>query len=543
MGILGYGASSFLAFFGIVLTSLLFRTVALRAAKSFHENLLTKMLRLPMAFYDRTPIGFVMVRFSKDIYTIDEALVSALAMWCSTIIRVFATLVLVLIATPWFVVIIVPLLYVYRGTQNYYVPCSRQLKRMESNLQSPIFAHFCETLDGVASIRAFGRQDQFIADNVNRMQRNMRAWYLNVASNRWLAVRLESLGTVIVGSAALLAVFARNSISAGVAGLSITYALSVTQSLNWVVRMTADRENNIVAVERIGQYIQEPEEPPRRVRDVDPPAASWPTHGAISFSGVKFQYRPDLPFVLDGLDLEVRAQEKMGICGRTGAGKSSMLNVLLRIVEPSGGCIKIDGVDIGKLGLHRLRESITVLPQDPVLFSGTLRTNLDPAALCTDAQIWEALERSHLAPHARSLAAQMEKSDKQEVSPDATPREISKEQCLNAVVAEKGENFSLGQRQQMCLGRALLRSNKILLLDEATSAVDMQTDEMIQQTIKKEFAHHTVLCIAHRISTVKANNRICVVDAGKVVELDTPEALLKNKDSRFKRLADHDMAR
>lgn len=540
MGVTGYALTSFLAFFGIIGTSLLFRMTALRAAKTFHKELLSKMLQLPMSFYDTTPLGRVLNRFSKDIYTIDEALVAVLMGYCSTLIRVFATLILILYATPWFWVVIIPLLYIYRATQNYYVPCSRQLKRMESNLQSPIFSHFAETLDGVASIRAFGQQDKFMAESLDRVQRNQRAYYLNVASNRWLAVRLESLGTIVVMSASLLAVFARQSISAGVAGLSITYALSVTQAMNWVVRMTADRETNVVAVERVSEYIRQVPEPPRLAPAHDP-ASSWPSQGGIVFEKVQLRYRPNLPLVLDDFNLEIRPREKIGICGRTGAGKSSLLNVVLRIVEPCGGRTLIDGVDISQLGLHRLRRSLTVLPQDPVLFSGTLRFNLDPAGESSDEKIWEALTRSHLSQHTRDLAAEFQR--RESPTNGNTQEDLSPAKCLSAVVAEKGENYSLGQRQQACLARALLRSNKILLLDEATSAVDAETDSLIQKTIRTEFADHTVLCIAHRISTVMANDRICVVADGKVAELGSPKELLDQPDSRFKRLAEKDMAR
>jgi len=307
----------------------------------------------------------------------------------------------------------------------------------------------------------------------------------------------------------------------------------VTQSLNWVVRMTSDRETNIVSVERLSEYIREQSEPPRRL-PADPAPGAWPLQGAISFRAVKLQYRPNLPFVLNGLDLDIKPQEKLGICGRTGAGKSSLLNVLLRIVDPCSGSVLIDGVDIGTLGLHTVRRSITVLPQDPVMFSGSLRFNLDPLGETPDDAIWKALQRAHLSAHAEALAAATSSAGEGPASVSA---------CLDAVVAEKGENFSLGQRQQACLARALIRSNKILLLDEATSAVDVDTDNLIQETIRSDFAHHTVLCIAHRISTVMQSDRICVVDAGVVAELGSPQELLQTPGSHFARLARHDDSR
>jgi len=528
-GLAGYALTSLLAFVGIVGTTAMFRLTALRAARHFHASLLNKMLKLPMGFYDTTPLGRVLNRFSKDMYTVDEQLVMTLVMYFQTLCRVGATMCVITFATPWFIVVMLPLGGVYYFISTYYIPSSRQFKRIESTLKSPIFSHFGETLDGVASIRAFEQEENFIQENLHKMQRNMRAYYLNFSSNRWLAVRLESLGTAIVTASGLLAVFAKDTISAGVAGLSISYALSVTQSLNWCVRMSSDRETNIVAVERISEYIHLPPEPPRELPS-DNTLGKWPTEGGVSFEAVDLRYREGLPLVLNGLTLKVKPREKLGICGRTGAGKSSLLNVLLRIVDPCGGKCTIDGVDVMTVGLHTLRRSITVLPQDPVLFSGTLRFNLDPFAEKTEVELWKALERAHLSEHAQALAR-------------STSGHTTATACLDAKVAEKGENFSLGQRQQACLARALLRSNKILLLDEATSAVDVETDRLIQETIRTEFSEHTLLCIAHRISTVMTCDRVCVVEAGKVGEIGPPTELAKQEGSRFKFLADQDVSR
>lgn len=527
MGILGYLGFTLAAVVGVATTSAIFRLTALKAARSFHEQLIDKLLRLPTVFYDTTPLGRVLNRCSKDIYAVDEQLQQTMYGYMSTLTRVCATFVVITFATPWFLVLVLPILWMYRWTQNYYIPSSRQLKRIESNLRSPIFAHFSETLDGVSSVRAYGQQAQFIEENLQRMRRNLRAYYLNTASNRWLAVRLETLGTTIVTSASLLAVLNKGVLSAGVAGLSISYALSVTQALNWVVRMTSDRETNIVSVERLSEYIQRDAEPPRSYPQ-DPSPRSWPTEGGVKFENVTLRYRPELPLVLNGFSLEVRPREKLGICGRTGAGKSSVLNVLLRIVEPEGGRTLIDGIDILTVGLHRLRHSITIIPQDPVLFSGSLRFNLDPLEEASGVvQLWQALQRAHLAAHCMTLASP---ADTAIVSREAA--------CLEATVAERGGNFSQGQRQQLCLARALLRdSNRILLLDEATSSVDAETDASIQETIRKEFASHTVLCIAHRISTIMDSDRVCVLDKGELAELGTPSELMQTKDSRFQELA------
>jgi len=530
IGVAGYAFFSVMAFSGIICANAFFRFSAMRASRSFHRQLLDKTLRLPMAFFDTTPLGRVLNRFSNDIYTIDEKLQSVLNSFLTTLMRVTATVVVIIVATPWFVVIIIPLLVVYRWTQNYFIPANRQLKRIESNLKSPIFSHFAECLEGAGSIRAFAQQDHFIGESVERVGKNMRANYINFSSNRWLAVRLEALGTLIVTSAGMLAVVARDSISAGVAGLSLSYALSVTQSLNWFVRMTADRETNIVSVERVQEYIDQPAEPPHWQPDQDPPMACWPQSGVIEFHNIKFRYRPGLPLVLDDMSLKVEAHEKLGICGRTGAGKSSMLNILLRIVDPELGRVVIDDIDIAKLGLARVRRGLTVIPQDPVLFSGTLRFNLDPLALRSDEDILTSLRRAHLSAHVQSLSTGSLRSD-------------ADGSILDFVVEESGRNFSLGQRQQMCLARAMLRSSCILLLDEATSAVDIETDSLIQKTIREEFSKHTILCIAHRISTIMSSDRVCVLDHGKIVSLGSPNELLQDPNSHFSQLAELDSSR
>eukprot|EP00913_Durusdinium_trenchii_P002361 g2179.t1 len=530
VGLIGYASLSLAAFCGIFLTSALFRLTALKAARSFHRKLLSTVLRLPMTFFDTTPLGRVLNRFSKDIYTIDEVLQNILYSYLQVVSVVVCTMIVISAATPWFLVVIFPLLLVYRATQNFYIPASRQLKRIESNLRSPIFSHFSETLDGTALIRAFGQQQIFISENMGKVSKNMRAYYSNFSSNRWLAVRLESFGAGITFCAGTLAVVGRHQISAGVAGLSISYALSITQALNWVVRMAADRETSIVSVERVREYLRLELEPPHHCEN-DPAPNSWPTSGSIEFQNVFLRYRPELPTVLNGLSLEIRSREKIGICGRTGAGKSSVLNLLLRIVEAESGCVKVDGLDIKTLGLHRLRHSITVIPQDPVLFSGTLRFNLDPLNEAADGgQYWQALQRSHLSDH----VARLERENAED--------EGGRSNGLEVFVQEQGKNFSLGQRQQMCLARALMRSNLILLLDEATSAVDRETDDLIQQTIKEEFADHTVLCIAHRISTIMNSDRVCVLDAGKLAEIGAPADLMQAKDSRFAQLAALDAA-
>jgi len=401
---------------------------------------------------------------------------------------------------------------VYWYTQHYFIPTSRQVKRLDSVSKSPVFAHFSETLVGVSSIRAFSVQWRFLAENREKLETNLRAYFMYVSANRWLAMRLEFIGTGITALAALFATVQRGTIDPGLGGLSISYALGITQTLNWMVRMTAEFENAIVAVERCKDYADTDPEAPT-VIETNRPAASWPMEGRIVFNNVKMSYRPGLPLVLNGFTADIAPKEKIGIVGRTGAGKSSLLLALMRIVELYDGSIVIDGIDISKIGLHDLRSHISIIPQDPVLFTGTIRMNLDPFKNSTDEQIWEALRRSHLFKHIQQLDGD-----------------------LDCVVEEGGRNFSVGQRQLLCLTRALLRSSRILLLDEATSAVDQETDQLVQTTIREEFKNYTMITIAHRIETIMDSDRVFVLDSGTLQENGAPATLLKNPKSHFRKL-------
>jgi ABC-type multidrug transport system fused ATPase/permease subunit len=363
----------------------------------------------------------------------------------------------------------------------------------------------------VSTIRAFRAEGQFVHDSMRKLEANLRCYYANISSNRWLALRLEAIGAGFVVAAALLAVSGsggNGSVSGGAGGLALTYSLSITQVLTFYVRQSSDLESQIVAVERVEEYTKLTPEAPAVVPSNRPPAA-WPAHGEIRFEKAAMRYRPGLPLVLkgptgDGIDCVIKPRQKVGVVGRTGAGKSSLLLVLLRLVEPEpGGRLIIDGVDALALGLDDLRGRISIIPQDPVLFTGTVRFNVDPFEERSDAQVWDALDRAHLGAHLRTLPKQ-----------------------LAAEVDEGGRNFSMGERQLLCLARALLRSSRILLLDEATSAVDQHTDALVQETIDREFAQCTVMTIAHRLNTIIKYDRILVLSEGRVAEDDAPDRLL-----------------
>uniref|UniRef100_A0A3P9AV66 Canalicular multispecific organic anion transporter 1-like n=1 Tax=Maylandia zebra TaxID=106582 RepID=A0A3P9AV66_9CICH len=491
--------------------TLLLANASVDASRILHSKLLNNILRVPMVFFDTTPIGRVVNRFAKDIFTIDEAIPNSVRSWLLCFLGVLGTLFVICLATPFFAIVIIPLAVIYFFVQRIYVATSRQLRRLDSVSRSPIYSHFGETVSGLSVIRAYRHQERFLKHNEVTIDENLKSVYPWIVSNRWLAIRLEFVGNLVVFFSALFAVISRDSIDSGLVGLSISYALNVTQTLNWLVRMTSELETNIVAVERVSEYT-ELENEADWVTDTRPPQ-QWPEAGRVKFENYKVRYRPELDLVLHGITCDIDSTEKIGIVGRTGAGKSSLTNCLFRIIEAAEGRILIDDVDISKIGLHDLRNRLTIIPQDPVLFSGSLRMNLDPFDKFSDEEIWRALELSHLKSYVSGL-----------------------QEGLQHEVAEGGENLSVGQRQLLCLARALLRKSRILILDEATAAVDLETDNLIQNTIRKEFSDCTVLTIAHRLHSIMDSSRVMVLDAGKVVEFDSPSNLLE-KEGHFYAMA------
>jgi len=370
-----------------------------------------------------------------------------------------------------------------------------------------------ETLNGISTIRAFNVVDNFIKENDKKVDLNVSAYFMNTNANRWLSIRLEFLCTCVVTAAALFSVLERNNVEAGLAGLSLTYALNLTGVLNWLVRQSSEVETQLVAVERIIEYTDLESEGPYEIPESNVPD-DWPQTGAIEFRDLKMRYRKGLDLVLKGVTAYIAPREKIGIVGRTGAGKSSLILALFRMVEADEGAVFIDGVNIARIGLKDLRSKLSIIPQDPTLYTGSIRTNLDPLGLHTDQDLWRTLDHVYL----KSAIEQLEGG-------------------LNATVSENGESLSVGQRQLMCLGRALLRNSRILVMDEATASIDLENDAFIQKTIREQFKDVTVLTIAHRINTIIDNDKVMVLDKGLIVEYDSPENLLKDKSSVFYSLA------
>nr|XP_023403921.1 multidrug resistance-associated protein 1-like isoform X2 [Loxodonta africana] len=434
---------------------------SLAASRTLYSQLLNNVLHLPLQFFETNPIGQIINRFTK----------------------------------------------------RYYVASSRQIRRLAAASRSPIISHFSATLSGVSTIRAFGHEQRFIRQSKDVVNENLVCFYNSIISNRWLSVRLEFLGNLMVFFAALLAMLAGSSIDSAIVGLSISYALNITQSLNFWVRKACEIETNAVSIERVCEYESMEKEAPwimsRR------PPSQWPNKGIVEFINYQARYRDDLGLALQDITFRTHGEEKIGIVGRTGAGKSTLSNCLFRVVERSGGKIIIDGIDISTIGLHDLRGKLNIIPQDPILFSGSLQMNLDPLDKYSDGELWEVLELCHLKEFVQSL-----------------PKKLLHE------ISEGGENLSVGQRQLVCLARALLRKTKILVLDEATASIDFETDNLVQMTIRKEFSDCTVLTIAHRLHSIIDSDRVLVLDSGRIIEFETPQNLIHRKGRFFEMLTE-----
>ena len=397
-------------------------------------------------------LGRIVNRFAKDVDVCDNTLPQSIKQLIVLVFDLCGIILLVIIIIPIVAAVILPFTIIFYLIQKFYVTTSRQLKRLESNTRSPIYSHFGETLTGSSTIRAFNMEDSFITDSETKIDLNQKCYFPSIMSNRWLGLWTDMVGNIIIFS---IVVFAINSDSVGAAevGVVITYALTLTQNLNYLVRYTSEVETNIVAVERLKEYSDIVQEAPWKVNDSEELDKDWPKKGEVRFNQYAMRYREGLDLVIKGITCNIKGGEKIGIVGRTGAGKSSLTMAMFRLCEPAQGGMTIDGKDTFQLGLHDLRPKITIIPQEPVLFSGSLRMNLDPFNTYSDEKIWSALKLSHLHDFVTAL-----------------------EGGILHEIAEGGDNLSIGQRQLVCLARALLKKTKILVLDEATAAVDLETD-------------------------------------------------------------------
>ncbi|CAO3644968.1 unnamed protein product [Cunninghamella blakesleeana] len=495
---------------------------SLTASRRIHSQLLNRILRAKVRFFDTTPLGRIVNRFSSDLETIDQEVSPQLSFFMFSIASTVLVVLVIVGVTPTFIIpgTVIGILYWFIAI--YYLKTSRDLKRLNSVSRSPIYVQFNETVNGVSTIRAFGCQQRFINENYNKVDTNNRSFLWMWACNRWLHARVETLGAFVGFCAGFVLVLSRSWIDPGLAGLSLSYALNFTNQILWVVRMYAMNEMNMNAVERVSEYLNIEEEAPAHIEG-HIPRHTWPEKGSIQVKDLEVKYAPETPSVLHNLTFEVQPRQKVAIVGRTGSGKSSLALSFFRFMEATKGSITIDGIDISTIGLEDLRSRITIIPQDPVLFSGTLRSNLDPFGNHDDATLWAALKRSHLLNTNKDSDANSHSSSSQ--SSDIT---------LDSTVSENGNNFSQGQRQLIALARALVRKSSLIILDEATSSVDFDTDRRIQNTIRDEFADVTILTIAHRINTIIDYDRILVLDQGKLIEYDTPYNLITKEEGHFR---------
>ncbi|XP_029909498.1 multidrug resistance-associated protein 7 isoform X2 [Myripristis murdjan] len=490
----------------------LFAYGAVCAATVIHNQLLDSVLKATTSFFDTTPLGRVLNRFSSDLYSVDDSLPFVLNILLANVFGLLGMLVVMTCGLPWVLVPLLPLGLLYHRTQLFYRHTSRELKRLCSLTLSPVYSHFSETLSGLGTIRASRSAARFEEENLRRLEQNQRCMFLSNTAMQWLDIRLQMIGVAVVTGIGVIAVVQHQfkSIDPGLVGLSLSYALSITGLLSGLIFSFTQTEMQLVSVERTEEYSSGlPTEPQHQNTQLP---AAWPEQGWLEFRGAVLAYRDGLPNALDGVSLVVRPGEKVGIVGRTGSGKSTLFLALFRMVELNRGQILVDGLDISTVGLAQLRSKLAIIPQDPFLFGGSVRENLDPYGRRPDRQLLDVLEQCHLGAVVGRMGG------------------------LDAEVGERGKSFSLGQRQLLCLARALLTQATILCIDEATASVDQRTDKLLQQTIRDTFQDKTVLTIAHRINTIMDSDRVLVMHAGKVVEFDTPAALCQSDRSVFQRL-------
>ncbi|KAF6172964.1 hypothetical protein GIB67_006340 [Kingdonia uniflora] len=506
--VIGCGTMVFL-----LVRSLLIVALGLRSSKSLFSQLLNSLFRAPISFYDSTPLGRILSRLSVDLSIVDLDLPFCLILSIGATANMYANLGVLAVVTWQVLFVSIPMVYIAISLQRYYFASAKQLMRINGTTKSMLANQLAESIAGAVTIRAFQEEDRFFSKNLDLIDTNASPFFHNFAANEWLIQRLEILSAAVVSFSGLaMVLLPQGTFSAGFIGMALSYGLSLNISLVFSIQNQCTLANYIISVERLNQYMHVPSEA-AEIIEKNRPAPNWPAIGRVEIHELKIKYRPDTPFVLRGISCTFEGGHKIGIVGRTGSGKTTLIGALFRLVEPTEGRIVIDGLDISTIGLHDLRSRFGIIPQDPTLFSGTVRYNLDPLSQHTDQEIWEVLGKCQLHEAVQE-----------------------KEDGLDALVTEDGSNWSMGQRQLFCLGRALLRRSRILVLDEATASIDNATDSILQKIIRTEFADCTVITVAHRIPTVMDCTMVLAISDGKLVEYDEPMKLMKNEESLFGQL-------
>lgn len=526
MGI--YGLLGIMQSIGLLCMGQVFAVFNALSSLTLHRRAIRRIAHAPIAFFDTTPIGRITHRFSKDIDALDNVIGDAIRTFLGVCVQVLGSIVLIAYLTPYFLIAVALMAVAYVWTGMYYRISGRELRRLDAVLRSRIYEHFSESLTGISTIRAYDETATFLRSNAERIDVENRAYWMSMASQRWLSIRLDGYGSLLVLAVAMLTVGTRFTLSPGQTGVALSYILTAQSIWSYVIRQSAEIENNMSAVERIVHYATAIEqEAEHRCGDRDEKLITdkWPAQGEIEFKGASAAHRKELPDVLHGISLKIAAGEHIAVVGRTGAGKSTLVTTLLRIMELTNGSIEIDGVDINSVGLATLRHRISFIPQEALLFSGTLRYNLDPLGQYDDARLNDAIRRACLlkdAPEQPVLDQGQDSPTMLEKSADSNP---TKRLTLDSLIEEDGANLSVGQRSLVSLARALVRDSQIVLLDEATASVDYSTDAAIQKVINEDMKTKTIVTVAHRLNTILGYDRVCVMSNGQIVELDSPLAL------------------